>query len=263
MTGHSQISVDTTFSINNGGSTVLNIRFSMVKLSNSGYKYVIPDLLNNKITLYNLNHSVFKTLNLPITSTNIYFYDISEDLFDTNPTTVEYLIYYYSTNKIVIADESGTILLSKDSAQLGGYMFDHSQHIVWTPTGVKLLLASSVLAKVYSYNLPGNIVCSDCTNGQITSIMQSSGDNNAEQSLPYPNPTSNSLKIKYTLPKDIQKAKISFYNTQGKELKTMDIDNNFNDITVDKGTLGVTSGIYFYKIYTADKVLSTNKIIFE
>lgn len=80
--------------------------------------------------------------------------------------------------------------------------------------------------------------------------------------IAFPNPSDNEIKINYTLPTG-SKAKITFYKEDGKELRTFDIDDHINYITVDKEMLGVQNGLYLFKIYSGSKSISDGKIIIK
>ena len=254
----SQITLGNTFStgVNN------NFYFSLVKLSTSGYKYLNPNYSTNTITLYNLNNTVFKTITFPPGLTPSCHY-ISETLFNTDPSDVELIIRYQSSggSKILIINEFGTILFSRDSVDFAGYQNQLQTPISYTPSGVKLLLYNRYTDNVSVYNLPGSLVCNDYTDGAITGKI----DNNYNQPVisVFPNPSIDEIKISYELPSGSPKAYISFYTIEGKELRTYEIDNHINFITINKEALGVLPGIYLYKIFNSAKVISSEKIIFE
>ena len=256
----SQITLDQAYTIPNNNNT--NTLFSMVKLSTSGYKYVVPQLQTNKIYLYNLNHTLFKTLNLATTqSTSIWFYDISEDLFDNNPSTVEYLLFEFNTNKVIIGNENGTVLISRDTTLLAGGM-DASTHIKFTPSGLKLLLASSTNNCVYSFNLPGQLTCNDCMGGIVSRISENN-ENPASQGFVYPNPTDDQITIEYKLPKNVLEAELILFDLNGKVLKNYKLGSQISKIIFTKSDLNLPSGMYIYKIQNSQQIIQDGKIIIK
>src|ERR1051326_8140697 len=64
----------------------------IIHLTNAGYKY--SEVYGGVIKLYDLNHSLYKTINIPNTAPlgiqDVYF--ISDELFNTNPSDIEYLV---------------------------------------------------------------------------------------------------------------------------------------------------------------------------
>ena len=50
---------------------------SIIKLENSGQKYLQYDLTNQIVKLYNLDHSIFKTISLPTLQTSTQLLSIS------------------------------------------------------------------------------------------------------------------------------------------------------------------------------------------
>jgi hypothetical protein len=254
-----QISLDNTYTANN------NAGFTLVKLSNSGYKYVVPNYPANSVVLYNLNHTIFKTLTLPtFTGSGESCLYISETLFNTNSSDVEYLLRQFTYNlytTIVVANEFGTVLFSKDSVDLAGGDLLSTNPVRYTPSGVKLMLFHGFNNKAFVYNLPGNLVCETCREDLPMSLKNSYTDINCNVRA-FPNPSDNEVKINYTLPSG-SKAKITFYKEDGKELKTFDIDDHINYLTINKETLGGQTGLYLFKIYNGSKTISDGKIIIK
>lgn len=261
LKSESQITLDNTYTT----GIVNNINFTIVKLSSSGYKYVSPNQTAKTITLYNLNHTIFKTIIIPASITNFWsFHFISETLFNTNTSDVECFVRENTPKtKCYVIDETGAIIFSKDSADFTNNVYNIPPWLSYSTGGVKMILHSTVNDKVFIYNLPGNLVCNDCTSGVISSVTELSNSGNPTNSISYPNPSSNEIKIKYALPQDNPKAKISFYSLDGKELKTFDIDNHIDFMTIDKATLGASSGMYLYKIYNTSELIATDKIVFD
>lgn len=267
--GRSQITLAHTYSTGVMGGNYL---FNVIKLSHSGYKYVNPRVSASpwNITLYNMDHTVFKVLPVPTFTANQDYYMISETLFNSNPADVEFLLMQTMSSSVpspqraTVFDETGAVLFSRDSVWLAGQgQFPvASSAFPYTSTGVKLLLANRYSDRVFVYSLPGELPCSECTDGKISGLYTPSSGGGAT-TLAFPNPSNNEIKIEYKLPTDNPKAKISFYTIDGKELKIVDIDNHIDYITVTKESLGAASGMYMYKIYNSSKIISTGKVIFE
>ena len=257
LTVKGQISLEYTY------TSTYPWELTIIKLSNSGYKYVLPNYASNSVVLYDLNHTIFKTLTLPTFNMGQTCLYISETLFNTDPSDVEYLLKHYNYSNyvtVIVGNECGTILFSKDSVELGYDYYTNDGAVRYTPSGVKLLLYSPFNNNSYVYNLPGNLVCETCSEDLPMSINNSSMyDGNV---IAFPNPSDNEIKINYTLPTG-SKAKITFYKEDGKELRTFDIDDHINYITVDKEMLGVQNGLYLFKIYSGSKSISDGKIIIK
>ena len=242
----------------------------LVKLSTSGYKYAESN--DSLLTLYNLNHSVFKTITIPplqgvlfsSSGTAVRTFCISEELFNTNPADVEYLLFYTDTQYIghvIIYDEIGNVLLSKDTVTFGNAGNLNEEFISYTSSGCKMILSQSNLSAghdAFVYSLPGFLPCHDCTNGVITSKLIPNDHQDGSISN-YPNPSSGETTIEYQLPNGITTADIVFYNTIGQELKRYHVSNVFHNIMIS--TRDLEAGTYYYQLETTSGFKASKKMI--
>jgi hypothetical protein len=252
-----QITLEHSYADNQG--------LSVVRLENSGSKYVQYDWTNKEIKLYNTDHSLFKTILLPtITNPTGYPYIIdyiSENLFNLD-NKIELIVfntdggsYPNSSNigYIRIINEDGTILFSGDSMkvvpQYAVFGMTISSFIFNTTNGTKMILYSNKINdkgfKVYS--LPGT----------LTNAVKQNDLNTFEQKA-FPNPTSDHITIPYDLDNCL-KGQIEIYNIKGKLIKKLEIDNTFSNIILDTSDYG--TGTYVYIIKTDKKIMATNKFI--
>jgi len=236
-----------------------------VKLSPTDNKWAAINA--NTITLYNLNHSIFTTISIP--NSPISPYDvlyISKSLFDTDSTTIEYMVDYVSGHPnglIKIYREDGTVLFS-DSNEMAHYpllisssptrpIFDP---IVSTIDGPKLItLIRDSIGNVNDfkvYDLPG--VYYQC-------FAQSENFNNYQINISdaYPNPSNNMVTIEYSLPKGINNGDIVFYNIQGVEIKRFKVDRTFNSLRIS--ILDIAAGTYYYQLQSNGQSSEGKKLI--
>ncbi len=241
----------------------------LVKLSSSGYKYVISD--QTKITLYNLNHAFFKTINFPALTGGVgsmpQIYYLSEELFNTNPADIEYSIFYtdtmgmFSKGHSAVIDELGNVLISKDSTLMqGGRNYGIEDFISYTPLGVKMIIWQEGAKGAFVYSLPGTLPCHDCTNGTTTSVAtNNSGGANIEKISNYPNPTAGQTTIVYTLPQGIAAADLVIYDLSGQEIKRYKVTNAFNDVILS--TTDLAAGTYYYQIQATNGYKAGKKMV--
>ena len=75
-----------------------------------------------------------------------------------------------------------------------------------------------------------------------------------------PNPFAEMTVIGYSLPMDVEKAQIYFYNIEGRIIKTVDImdrgDGQLNVFAQDLST-----GVYTYTLVADDQIVETRKMI--
>lgn len=261
---HAQINLEQSYSSTNLG---------LIKLSVSGYKYFEKD--SNDIILYNLNHTVFRTITipaLPTTSGNIVVNYISEDLFDTNPTDIEYLVTYIDTigplplgqRHVAVFDENGNTLFTRDTAELAGSsvpLAGVSGTISATTSGVKMILLHYPTQTTEVYSLPGVLTCMECNGGIISGIQPEPVQENGEQQqlIPYPNPSNTSTTIPYELPEGVHSGQIAIYNMLGEEVIRYHVTDTFSSIVIDRGEL--PSGMYTYMLVTGSDAIPGNKFV--
>lgn len=269
--GLSQITLD--HSTNVGG-------FYLSKFSNNGYKYV-QIVGTSSVNIYNLNHTLFNTFNVPapynnnlyLTTTVRYMYLLTDNLFDTD-NGFEYVIVTNASGggpivNVTILNDNGTIIMSKDSAQLAGsyngavmaYYITDVIYFDGISTKMKLNylnLPGLTYKRTEIYNLPGYIPCQGCTTGAVTGLS-SNGENPVIESPQFfPNPASDQLKLKYKLPDGSRSAEMKIYDTQGKLVDEFKVTDAFDFIYLPTN---FNNGLYLYSLIVDGKVVKTEKIV--
>ncbi|MGZ3900620.1 MAG: T9SS type A sorting domain-containing protein, partial [Bacteroidia bacterium] len=241
---------------------------SMTHLSNSGDKYYRFDIASFTLIIYNLNFSVYKTINIPSSIAAPKIYALSEDLFDTNSSTIEYLVVDVTTSggyvkpRVVILNEFGNILFQRDSCTInstGSTLNDwhnNNAFIVKDATGVKMILTKvnpspSIYGEQYVYALPGQLTCQECIGGIATLVMNPTSSQSTEISLKiFPNPSDESTNIEYSLPPGQTKAELIIYSNDGKEIKRLNVDDFMSKIVLKNSEFAY--GSYLLKLITKD-----------
>lgn len=239
---------------NNVNSDVLNdadSEMDVINLSISGTKYLIRDMQNSQIKIYNLDHSIWKTINLPSVTNYAPNYSAfaSEELFNPD-SKLELAVYYYSTQpnvflkKLLIIDENGNTLNTIDSAgAMKVYNTGNNKYVAVLPTGNM---------KYSVYALPGTI-----PNGIGNGLGLAK---NIDLSKPYPNPsTGGTVRIDYNIPEGINNAHLDIYTSSGIRLKSYNIDNTFSNLVIN--TSDLPPGTYFYNVVIEGDVSETQKIV--
>ncbi|MFA4851811.1 MAG: T9SS type A sorting domain-containing protein [Bacteroidales bacterium] len=236
-------------------------------LSTCEFKYYMVDNIGNTLTLYNVDHSIYKSITIPpqpISSSNYYFISaVSNMIFDTDSSTVEYILYGIDTIHtppnnfyLNIYTENGSILYADTAIEISGIIdniqFFNPTRIFNTPTGLKLILqCMDGSSKVFS--LPGELP-------QNCPLMSGFNENNNfEMSNAFPNPTSEFITIPYTLPNSVNQGIIVFYNLIGNEVKRFKVDRTFNSLHIS--TTDLAAGTYYYQLQTAAQNSEGKKII--
>jgi len=230
---------------------------SVVKLETLGYKYYLMDVTLGQCRIYNTDHSLFKTINCNIPNGS-YLSDIkfiSEKTFD-NDAGIERLCTYYLYNSAKayydydskIINEDGSAVVAIDGSlynyinktgeteyKLFSYCYDYSvsPEKVWTNI----------------YNLPGSPV--------VSALMN---PNNPEITLnAFPNPASQSLKVAYILPENINQATLHLFDNSGKQVEQFMVDRHTDHLLLDVSRY--QSGVYHYFIAYGNSRTETKKLV--
>jgi hypothetical protein len=267
LSAFSQITLNNTFTVSTNGG----YGFYFSKLGLAGYKYVIHDNQAKTLVLYNTNNTVYKTIPIPSSITTGYYVGwLSDDLFNLNANVEYALVTYGTVSKVHIFDETGALLFSRDSANLGNF-YDvnpvmSQSGIFRTPNGVKMRImryanATGPLASSYElYDLPGNLPCQQCSATGTVLGISTSGEVGEEEALFYPNPAQHNLKLKYELPAGSRQATIEILDVTGKKIESMEVTNNFSHILLPAD---YNSGLYFYALYVDGKLVKTEKVVLQ
>lgn len=179
----------------------------------SGIKYIPKlDTSLSSITLYNTDLSVFRVLNIPEPPEGMQWgqpFYVTEELFDTDPTTIEYVLQRVPTEPgiasvgVYVFREDGTEVFSQDPGHLtwGPHIDVNETGPIYTEAGQTYMLIHQPLGwpPATIYALPGTLPCLDCY-GSPTSGLITGG---ASLSDPFsgmvlqPNPAQNEVVVTF------------------------------------------------------------------
>jgi hypothetical protein len=260
-----QIAFEDSTTLMNGTGVMAGKVDYLVRLRYAGDKYVSYDTLN--ITLYNLNYTVYKVLPIPDSHlhgepyTSLFVKYISETLFDTDSSTIEYLLGVAEGNNtypphLHIYDEFGNQLFFKDSAwydgsNVTGGPFKSQPPILNTSTGTKMFLYRNpgiYYIHPIVYSLPGTlyIPCDCYTSAGVPVIVEQDDDYKNCIVRNYPNPSNQSTTIEYVLPKGIHRAELKIISLEGSYSKSYEITDFFNKVELNSSD--IPAGNYMYQI---------------
>ena len=244
-----------------------NQRVDMVTLEHAGPKYYQYDYAAHTGALLNLDYTVYRTFvfpHIPCTSYNVVL--ITENLFDTDSTTLEYVMSINDTanSGFRIFREDTTLLFQADSGAIL-YANEYSAYrslpyvpIFNTDSGTKMIVAyGTPFYHTSIYNLPGKLPISCCSSTMSTSVVQLY--NKQERLSNNPNPFKESTIIEYTLPKDAGSADLYLYNESGMIVNIYKLSNTQNKFELIASEL--KAGTYYYKIVTSSGDLLGQKLI--
>jgi hypothetical protein len=232
---------------------------SVVKFESLGYKYYLMDVPNGQCRIYNTDHSLFKTINCNIPN-GFYLSDIiylSEKLFDTDPG-IELLCTFYKYNTAQAYYEYDSKIINDDGSQM--IFMDGSLYNYVNKTGENTYKLFSYCydysvspEKVWTniYNLPGSPV--------VSALMN---PNNPEITLnAFPNPASQSLKVAYFLPENINQATLHLIDNSGKQVEQFVVDSHTDHLMLDVSRY--QSGVYHYFIEYNNTKTPAKKLVVQ
>ncbi len=230
---------------------------SVVKLETLGYKYFLMDVPNGQCRMYNTDHSLYKTISCNVPG-GFYLSDIkflSEKLFD-NDSGIELLCTFYKYNSAqayyeydskIINDDGSQITFidgglynyinktSENSYKLFSYCYDYSvfPEKVWTNI----------------YSLPGTVVSAKLLNEESPGILLNA----------FPNPASNSIKVDYSLPENVNQGTLHLIDNSGRQVEQFTVDNHTDHLMLDVSRF--QSGVYVYFIEYGNEKSASRKLV--
>lgn len=209
-------------------------RTTLEKIEGEGFKYLAINDNTKQLIMYNTDHSVWKAINLNLPPAAAFYtlpFYASKTLFNSD-SKLEFLVFYGD------GTFSGAVLYNEDGVRLQAFDKAAWYDLKKTDDGWKLLLhkypASGSIQYTEVYSLPGTYAG-----------LQKPGRPEVETGL-YPNPMDEQAVLSYTLPAGVQAANLQVYNTAGVMVRSYQVSNMLNAITIQRGEL--PPGNYVYKL---------------
>ena len=222
---------------------------------------------NDSIRIYNSDLSLYAAFPVPSpdpTATWSVLY-ITEDLFDTDPSTIEFMVWYIHPDSgfqhsVSIYREDGTLLLEQHpgGVTIGGGLEGYYKAPVY-PTANGPQLAINTAGGVTVYNLPGQFPCPECDGSLITG---GGGDQIAPpgtELLLFPNPANEGAEVVYQLPQGTTTGDLVFYDTRGQQVMLLPVDNSTDRVHVSTSMLA--AGTYLYQLRTGTEVIGGPRLV--
>ncbi len=162
------------------------------------------------LTIYNTDLSVHRVLQWPPAPAGMNWsaiFWITEDLFDTDPSTIEFVLQAHNISEppfgaaVGIYREDGTEIFFQDGTTLNnGHTGTYLGYSIFNDNGVtKMLLTSGPdLETATVYQLPGQLPCMNCTGSpQGSGLMNGTGPEvlGGDGIRLFPNPTNSELNV--------------------------------------------------------------------
>lgn len=194
---------------------------------------------------------------------------VSETLFDTDPTTIEFMLMAYTPVpgaplSTAIIREDGTILQffenENQSPALGSTwgMDVMNATSVFNMAGGAYLMLDSANVKVKFYQLPGTFPCYDCTTEGVVTGQEEVAAGGGNVMLIFPMPVRNEFNLAPGLPLTAG-AKLLLHDTDGRLVREMPLTAGTTMVTVD--TRDLAAGAYTCTISSGGKLLSRTLVV--
>jgi len=230
---------------------------SVVKLETLGYKYYLMDVPLGQCRIYNTDHSLFRIVSCNVPS-GFYLSDIkfiSEKLFNSD-AGIELLCTFYKYNTAKDYYEYDSKIINEDGSQI--VFIDGSLYNYINKTGdteYKLFSycydfsVSPEIVWTNIYSLPGSPVVSAIINADKPDFLLNA----------FPNPASQSLKVAYVLPENINQATLHLIDNSGKQVEQFMVDNHTDHLMLDVSRY--QSGVYHYFIEYGNTKTPAKKLV--
>lgn len=209
---------------------------------NSGPLYIgPPNYTNGTRTVYDLNLAVYRILNFPPAPSGYTYMSMSyitEDLFDNDPATIEFMMGANGPNdsKVYVFREDGTQLFEATGA--ANTTGDHPP-IVSTLEASFLLVQTTGPNQTEVYELPGQLPCTGCQGQPVGSDGVGMQEQEGQGSiLLFPNPASSLLTIQ--APESFRSQQLSIMDIHGRMVLTDRVVSG--SMTID--IVGLAAGRY-------------------
>lgn len=216
------------------------------------------------VNIYDTDLSLFRTLVIPAPPEGVHWSSltsVTETLFDTDPGTVEYMLFGLHDAEggtlpvLGIYDEDGVELFFRDPGtafSTVGAPQDMGPNIIETDGGALMLIGHAISGSgVEIYHLPGHVPCiSSCGNDGITGIAPMQGTSGT---MTVQSPADGSSIVRYTLADGASHGMLELFDAAGRILRTEPIRSD-GQYLLDTRTL--TGGSYIVRIRTDRKVMS-------
>lgn len=250
------------------GSTPVNL-WHCNTLVSAGPKLV--GFYPGSFTIYNMDLTPYLTVACPwAVASSAYDYPvpmyISEDLFDTDPSTIEFLVTgtisgNYGT-KVFRTDGTEIFSATDYAPALSNFFAATTEPFIYnTPNGAQMNLTSVGLSgDMRVYSLPGSLGCLEC-DGSISGFALGGQEQimeNGNNLGAYPNPTAENTTITYDFPASVKEAWIVLFNMQGAEIKRFSVRGSGSKMIT---TADLPAATYIYQLQTIQDVLGTKRLI--
>ncbi|MBL8002517.1 MAG: T9SS type A sorting domain-containing protein [Flavobacteriales bacterium] len=244
-------------------------------LGNAGPKLILESATT--VDILNLDLTPYLSFTLPAAPAGYSIQTrprfVTEDLFDTDPSTIEYLLEFVpdtgSLHGFAIYRTNGTLLFQ---AFTGDFGFSNGEDqrdgsdpfIFNTPSGtyMKVMTISGSVVTSTFYLLPGHLPCVDCeghtSQGEFSAAVTELAPP-AGRITVFPNPASERTAVSIDLPDGIDAGELVIYDVQGKEVVRIPVDRSTKLVHVDTSVVG--AGTYFHQLITGQGVVRGPKMI--
>jgi len=185
---------------------------------------------------------------------------ITESLFDTDPSTIEYVRHLAPTDPFALCTSTG---IYRDDGTLLYFFEEGAITEIWnTPSGARMIVRPchpDSLAKVFA--LPGSLPCVAC-DGTITPMSMMLGGQ--DELMPdggiqaFPNPAADQATISYTLPEGTEHATLVLSTLNGSVVSRMAITGSGTRIIT---TADLAAGTYLYHVESDHGMIGAKRLV--
>lgn len=215
---------------------------SVTTLPLAGVKWQGSNTTNDSVWILNPDMSLYRQIVLPMSPG--FHYDIpryiTEDLFDTDPTTIEFATIRINDQggplDVQVYREDGTLLFSTPGLLLGWGLTDPSGGFLTDENGTLMSVTSNDGSSKSVFHLPGKMPCVDC---QGMATMAAGGAYMPDTSGFdfFPNPSTGATTLRYGLSSSTSLADLCIFDGLGSEVMRLRLKGTHGSEQLDTGNL--------------------------
>ena len=179
-----------------------SMKRSVLTLGDVGPKLVDLQVSGDSLNIWNFDMTVYRTLHLPTLPPNysyLAFSYFTRDLFDTDPTTIEFLAMetFAVASRVEVIREDGTVLFTQDPGRfpnLSGAVDPSWQYVFSDGSNTYMHLDATFNSGAFLYLLPGHLPCTVC--GELQEgVGLAPGHSSSTPATVFPNPADGTATV--------------------------------------------------------------------
>lgn len=228
-------------------------------LRTSGQKFIEnPVNTYPNVNIYNTDLTPYATFTVPpppVGYTYTLYGYFTEDLFDTDPLTIEYMVLASPSmppnlQRLFIYRADGTVLTAfvPGSLAFNDFMGMSQGPVFNTASGTVMVVRRNYITQSLLVSLPGTLPCMDCA-GMVMFGGEAERNVTTGSVRAFPNPATHAITVQYSLPGGTG-GHVVLFDALGAEVRRLALVQPQGSVEI--GTAGLRAGTYRCEVFAVD-----------